>query len=156
MKKQAKSFLCAVRGIFSAIGTESHLRFHLVAAFYVVFFALLGEFDPSQWAILSVTIGTVIFAELVNTALEDLCDLYTKEYNEKIKRIKDVAAGAVFVTAIASVFVAVCLFILTGNICVIFSKLWSNPLWFIPLGASAVLSLLFLFLPVRKNKKDKE
>lgn len=156
MKKQVKSFFCAFRGIFSAISTESHLRFHLVAAFYVVFFALLGEFNTSQWAILIITIGVVIFAELINTAVEDLCDLYTKEYNTKIKRIKDIAAGAVLVTAVASVFIALCLFIFTGNICHIFSRLTTEPLWFIPLGTSVVTSLLFLLLPGRKNKKDKE
>lgn len=156
MKKQLCSFLCAFRGIFSAIRTESHLRFHIIAAFYVVFFAALGAFSPVHWAVLILTICAVIFAELVNTALEDLCDLYSTKYNLKIKRIKDIAAGAVLVTAITSVCVAVCLFVFTDNISLIFSRLCKEPLWFIPLTISAVLSLCFLFFPKRKHKDKKQ
>lgn len=152
MKKQLHSFLCAFCGLFSAIRTESHLRFHIVAAFYVVFFAALGTFSPLHWAVLILTICAVIFAELVNTALEDLCDLYSTQYNPKIKRIKDISAGAVLVTAIASVCIAVCLFVFTGNIPIIFSKLGKEPLWLVPLGISAAASLCFLFFPGRKHK----
>lgn len=156
MKKQLRSFLCAFRGIFSAIRTESHLRFHLVAAFYVIFFALLGYFDYTQWAILCITIGAVISLELVNTALEKLCDLYTTQHNETIKAIKDIAAGAVLITAIAAVAIAFCLFVFTGNIQLILGRLAAEPLWFIPLGVSVITSLLFLFLPGRSNPKKKD
>ena len=156
MKKQIRSFLCAFKGVFSAISTEAHLRFHLVAAFYVIFFGALGDFSPFEWAVLILTISAVIFAELTNTALENLCDLYSKDYNLKIKRIKDIAAGAVLIPAIASVVIAILLFILTGNISNILSKLTSEPLWFVPLGVSVITSLLFLSLPKSKNKKDKE
>ena len=155
MRKQIRSFFCAFKGIFSAVRTESHLRFHLVAAFYVIFFAALGDFSLHQWAVLILTVCAVIFAELVNTALEDLCDLYTKEYNTKIKRIKDIAAGAVLITAIASVFIALCLFVFSDSINLILQKLTAEPLWFIPLGISAVTSCLFLFLAGR-NAKQKD
>ncbi len=155
MKKQIRSFLCAFCGIFSALRTESHLRFHIIAAFYTVFFAALGSFSPTHWAVLIVTICIVISLELVNTAIEDLCDLYSTQYNPKIKRIKDIAAGAVLVTAIASVCVAVCLFIFTGNISLILRKLSAEPLWFVPLGISAAVSLCFLFLTGRKHKDKK-
>lgn len=156
MKKQVSSFLCAFKGIFEAIRTESHLRFHLVAAFYVIFFGALGDFNLLGWAVLIITISIVIFAELINTAVEDLCDLYSTDYNIKIKRIKDIAAGAVLVTAVASVFVAVCLFVFTGNLLLIIYRFMAYPLLFIPLGVSVVTSLLFLLLSGRKNKNKKD
>lgn len=156
MKKQLKSFFCAFKGIFDAIRTESHLRFHLVAAFYAVLFGALGSLGYIEWAVLILTICAVIFAELVNTALEDLCDLYSTNYNTKIKRIKDIAAGAVLVTAIASVFVALCLFVFTGNLLLIMGRFLAHPLLFIPLGISAVISLLFLLLTGKKTNKDKK
>ena len=153
MKKQIKSFKYAFEGLFSAIKTESHLRFHLVAAFYVFFFAALGDFSLSEWTTLIITVCLVIFAELVNTALEEVCDLYSKEQNPHIKRIKDVSASAVLVLAMGAVGVAVFLFIVSGNLLLATDKIIANPLWFIPLGLSAVLSVLFVGFFGRKEKK---
>ena len=153
MKKQIKSFKYAFEGIFSAIKTESHLRFHFVAAFYVFLFAALGEFSHTQWTVLILTVALVIFAELVNTALEEVCDLYSKDFNIHIKRIKDVSAAAVLILAFGAVAVAVFLFILSGSLECAFQKLIAAPLWFIPLGLSAVFSVYFVGFFGRRNRK---
>ncbi len=155
MKKQVKSFGFAFEGIFSALKSEAHLRFHLVAAFYVFIFAFLGEFSPIELAMLAIICALVIFAELVNTALEEVCDLYSTEHDPKIKRIKDISAGAVLILAFAACVVAVCLFLCTGNLAVAFKKLAASPLWFIPLGASCVLSALFVAFFGKNTKKHK-
>ena len=155
MKKQLKSFGYAFEGIFSAIRTESHLRFHLVAAIYVFLFAALGEFAPCQWTSLILTVCLVIFAELVNTALEEVCDLYSTEKNPRIKRIKDVSAGAVLVLAIGACANAFFLFVVSGKLSYAFTKLSENPVWFIPLGILAVLSVLFVcFFGKKRNNKN--
>lgn len=154
MKKQIRSFKFAFEGIFSAIKTESHLRFHFVAAFYVFLFAALGEFSSSEWTALVITVCLVIFAELVNTALEEVCDLYSKDFNIHIKRIKDISAGAVLVLSLGAVASAVFLFLVSGNLCIALEKLTESPLWFIPLGVSAVFSVLFVgFFGKAKKKK---
>ncbi len=155
MKKQLKSFGFAFEGIFSAIKSEAHLRFHLVAAFYVFLFAFLGEFSPIEWAVLAITCALVIFAELVNTALEEVCDLYSTEHNPKIKRIKDISAGAVLILAFAACAVAVSLFLYTGKLLVATSKLCTHPWLLLPLGASGVLSALFIAFFGKKTKKHK-
>ncbi len=152
MKKQLRSFGYAFEGIFTAIKTEAHLRFHIVAAFYVFIFAYLGEFTLPQWAILALTTGLVIFAELVNTALEELCDLYSTERNPKIKRIKDISAGAVLVLAAAACIVALSLFLFSGKLCLAFCKLCAAPMWFIPLGLSCMLSVFFVAFTGKKKK----
>ena len=155
MKKQVKSFGYAFEGIFEALKTESHLRFHFVAAFYTILFAALGNFTPAEWVALIITISLVIFAELVNTALEEVCDLYTTEIRSSIKRIKDVSAGAVLILALGAVASAVFLFLTSGHLFTAFEKLLANPLWFIPLGVSAVLSVLFVGFFGRKHRNAK-
>ena len=47
----------------------------------------------------------------MNTSIENLCDLYTTEYNEKIKIIKDIGAGAVTLAALSSVCVGLIMFL---------------------------------------------
>ena len=153
MKKQIKSFGYAFEGIFSAIRSEAHLRFHLVAAFYVILFAALGEFTVCEWCALIITVCLVIFAELVNTALEEVCDLYSTKFNPGIKRIKDISAGAVLILALGACVSAVFLFIVSGNLALGFDKLIESPLWFIPLGISALLSVLFIGFFGRKKQK---
>lgn len=153
MKRQLKSFRNAFKGIFSAFATEGHLRFHLVAAFFVLLFAYIGEMNTAQFSVLLITIGVVFSAELFNTAIELLCDLYTKEHNPTIGKIKDIAAGAVLVTAIAAAFVALAMFIFTGKLVYAFEKLMANPIFFLPIGICAVLAFLFVFFGGRKEKK---
>ena len=106
MKKQLKSFKAAFAGIWSAVKSEAHLRFHLVAACYVIAFSFFYELSKAQWAVLLLLIGAVIAAELFNTALENVCDLVTKERDEHIKIAKDASAAAVLVLSIAAVVVA--------------------------------------------------
>jgi len=55
-----------------------------------------------EWMIVSICIAMVVFAELVNTALEKLADVVQKDHHPEIKLVKDIAAGAVLVLAIAS------------------------------------------------------
>ncbi len=155
MKKQIKSFRYATEGFISAVKSEGHLRFHLVAAFYVFLFAYLGDFTLEEYAILTVTVAGVIFSELINTAIEELCDLYSTHWDKRIKRIKDISAAAVLVLSIGATIVALWLFLLTGNLWLGIEKLIAKPLWFIPLGISAVLSVLFIIFTGRKNKKSK-
>ena len=153
MKRQLKSFKNAFKGIFAAFRAESHMRFHLVAAIFVLLFAYISEMSLYEWAILLITIGCVFSAELVNTAIENLCDLYSTEHNPLIGKIKDIAAGAVLILAIIAIGVALCLFIFSGRLCFAFLKLTENPLYFLPIGILAVLSLIFLIFAGKKQKK---
>ncbi|MGN0452973.1 MAG: diacylglycerol kinase family protein, partial [Ruminococcus sp.] len=75
--KELNSFRCAFRGFFTALKSERHLRFHLIAAVFTLIFAYLGKFEFYEWLALIITICCVIGAELINTAVEALCDLYS-------------------------------------------------------------------------------
>lgn len=106
--KQIKSFSYAISGLWSVLTTEAHMRFHLVMTIYVIFFcAKFFSLSGTQWALLMLTISAVLITEIINTVLERLCDVVTKEYSKDIKFIKDVSAGAVLLSAICSVAVGV-------------------------------------------------
>ena len=158
MKKQLKSFGCAIKGFFGAVCSEGHLRFHLVAAVYVLVFSSFYNFTAAQWAVLIILIALVIAAELVNTAIEDTCDAVTTEQNEHIRRAKEMAAGAVLVLSIAAAAIAVIFFWnleVIKNIFVYFSQ---NTPMLILLIISAVVSVLFIAISpakiIKKFKKD--
>jgi len=158
MKKQLKSFGCAIKGFFGAVCSEGHLRFHLVAAVYVLVFSSFYNFSAAQWAVLIILIALVIAAELVNTAIEDTCDAVTTEQNEHIRRAKDMAAGAVLVLSIAAAAIAVIFFWnleVIKNVFVYFSQ---NTPMLILLIISAVVSVLFIAISpakiIKKFKKD--
>lgn len=158
MKKQLKSFGCAIKGFFGAVCSEGHLRFHLVAAVYVLVFSSFYNFTAAQLAVLIILIALVIAAELVNTAIEDTCDAVTTEQNEHIRRAKDMAAGAVLVLSIAAAAIAVIFFWNLEVIKNIFAYFSQNTPMLILLIISAVVSVLFIAISpakiIKKFKKD--
>ncbi len=152
MKKQLKSFGFAIRGFVGAVCDEGHLRFHLVAAVYVLVFSLFYHFSAVQTAVLVILIALVIAAELFNTAIEKACDAITKEQNEHIKRAKDISAGAVLVLSVAAVIVAVIFFWDIEVIKSIFAYFAANIHMLIILIISAVLSTLFVIFGSGRKK----
>lgn len=95
----------AISGIVIGLRAEKSLRFQVIVAIAVL--AMLGILQPPLiwWAIIVLMIGLILFAELMNTAIEALCDFIQPEYHDQIKRIKDIAAGAVLVLSICSVLI---------------------------------------------------
>lgn len=153
MKKQLLSFWHAICGICGALRTEAHLRFHVVAAVFVLIFAGICGFSAARFAVLIILIGAVIALELVNTSIEHACNSVTREFNAQIKLAKDLAAGAVLVMAVASVAVAAVFFLNAeslGRLCAFFK---SYPLAVVPLLVLAALSALFVLLGGKRKHK---
>lgn len=97
----------ALAGIRTAWRTESSFKVHVVAAALVIAALVWFEPRPLWWAIVAFVVGAVMAAELFNTALEHLADHLHPDQHPAIKSVKDCAAGAVLVTSIAAVVVAV-------------------------------------------------
>ena len=95
----------AIAGIAAAWRTERNFRVHVILAILVA--AAIGVLRPSPvWcAILILTIGVVLALELVNAALEALVDHMHPENHPRIKVVKDMAAAAVLVAALASLLI---------------------------------------------------
>ena len=100
----------AINGIIYATTTQGNVKKQLVIAVIVVIASLFFELSKAEFLIFMFTIILIIFAEMVNTAIETVVDLYTDLYHPKAKIAKDVAAGGVVITAINAVIVAYFLF----------------------------------------------
>ena len=87
-----------------------NIKIQIVAAILVVIAAIILKVSAIEMAILGLTIFLVFAFEVMNTSIEKLADLYTMEYNLKVKVIKDTAAGAVSLVALGAVVVGVIIF----------------------------------------------
>jgi len=111
MLKHTISFKNAFIGIWTAITTQNNLRIHFVIALIIFGLSIYFEVNQVQLLVLILTIGLVMIVEMINTSIEFLCDAITTEHNEFIKYAKDVAAGAVLVSAIFASLVGLIIFI---------------------------------------------
>ena len=105
-----KSFRDAFNGIGILIRSERNFQIHLVA--FVLVMGAGSYFDISSGDFVSILLvsGLVFGLEGVNTALEKLCDEVTEERKESIRKIKDVAAGAVLIGAIFACVIGAMIF----------------------------------------------
>lgn len=110
-QKLLRCFQYALSGIKYALRTQPNLQIHLVATLAVITLGFIVHLPLWKWAALTLCITLVWMAELFNTALEKLCDRVTLEKDESIRRVKDISAGAVLVTAIAALVMAVLIFL---------------------------------------------
>ncbi len=109
-EEQMRSFGYAWNGLKACIGQEQHLDFHLLAAVVVTVCGWLLGISRMEWIAVTLCIGMVIAAELFNTAIETLTDLVSPEWNALAGKAKDIAAGAVLVTAAAAAVVGLIVF----------------------------------------------
>ena len=120
IRKLHESFQHAFRGLGLCIHGERNFRVHMTAAFYVTVFALMGRATAAEAAVLCLCFGLTMGAELMNTAIERLCDRQASGYDGFVRNAKDIAAAGVFVCAAACIAVGVCIFLFEG---VLFSAL---------------------------------
>ena len=118
----------------------------MVAGFYVLLFSLFYEFSVSQTALLILLIASVMFAEIINTCLEELCNLVADRYEPIVKIVKDMAAGAVLVLSIASAIIAIIFYWNVPVIMQILSYFAKNIFMLVLLIISAVISVVFVAL----------
>ncbi len=96
------SLNCAIEGILWAAKTQRHMLFHLLAAILVLVGAMFLRLTLHEFALLALAMTLVLFAELVNTAIEVTVDLVSPEFNPLAQRAKDVAAGAVLLASVGA------------------------------------------------------
>lgn len=100
-----ESFRNAMRGVGYTVSKERNMKIHLTAAVLVLMLSIWLGVSRAEFAILCLTVAVVICCELINTALEVLVDIIVDVYHPKAKIIKDVAAGAVFTSALFSILI---------------------------------------------------
>ena len=98
----AASFRYAWDGITHVVRTQRNMRIHLAIGAIVLVAGGVLRLQVVEWALLLLCIMAVVVAEMSNTLIEALVDLVSPQYHPLAKLAKDVAAGAVLVTAIGS------------------------------------------------------
>jgi undecaprenol kinase len=104
-----RRFRFAFLGLAAAWRTEGNFRIQLIAFLSVVIVLAIVKIEPIWWALVLLTSGSVLAAELFNTALEHLADHLHPETHPQIKIVKDCAAAAVLLMSGAAVAVGVAL-----------------------------------------------
>lgn len=105
------SFKYALEGLFVMFKEERNARIHLIMAIGSIVGGVYFNLSLTEWIFLVFAIGLVIALELINTAIENLADFVSPERNEKIKKVKDLAAGAVLVGAIGAFIIGLIIFL---------------------------------------------
>ena len=106
-----RAFANAWAGVRFLFENEPNARIHLILAGAASLLAWGLGFSTTEWALLALTIGMVLVAEAMNTAMEALTDLVHPQRHPLAKAAKDVAAGGVLMAAFMAVIVALFLFL---------------------------------------------
>ncbi|MEG1750191.1 MAG: diacylglycerol kinase family protein [Raoultibacter sp.] len=105
-----QSFRYAFCGIATAFKQGRNIRVQAAIAVVALVAGLIVGLNALSWIALILCVGSVLAAECFNTALEDLVDLVSPEIHPLAKAVKDMAAGAVLLLSIASLFVGIIVF----------------------------------------------
>lgn len=95
----------AFKGALLLIRKESSIQVQLVIAIVVTVAGFYFNITATQWIFQTIAIGLIMTAEGLNTAIEEIADFVHPDFHNKIGFIKDIAAGAVFIAAVAAVIV---------------------------------------------------
>jgi diacylglycerol kinase len=111
IKKLIKSFHYAFRGVIRLLTSEQNARIHATISIVVGILAYVLGANRLEIAILFMAIMMVFAIEIINTAVEKMCDLIDPKFNCKIAIIKDGMAGAVLLASVIAVVVAILVFL---------------------------------------------
>jgi len=109
-RARIESFHYAFRGIFVMLHSQHNAWIHVVMTLVVIVLGFVLSISRGEWLAIVLAIIAVWTAEALNTAFEALCDVASPEFHPQVERAKDVAAGAVLITAIGATAVAVIVF----------------------------------------------
>jgi diacylglycerol kinase (ATP) len=101
----------ALKGAFLLIKNEASIQVQVIIAIIVTIAGFYFHISSTEWMMQTLTIAVVLSAEGLNTAVEEIADFIHPEQHPKIGFLKDIAAGAVFFTAISALIIACIIYI---------------------------------------------
>jgi diacylglycerol kinase (ATP) len=93
-----KNTTYGLRGLWVTFKNEMSFKLELLATIPILFLIYIIEFTLVEKSLLLITLFLILIVELLNSAIESVVDITTKEYNLLAKNAKDMGAGAVFVS----------------------------------------------------------
>ncbi len=110
-KKILNSFKYAISGVKLAFKTERNMKIYVAIIILVIMMGIILNISVVEWILCVIAIGLVVSVELINTSIEVLTDVVMPERNSKAKIVKDVAAGAVLISAISAAIIGIIVFV---------------------------------------------
>ncbi|HNR53253.1 MAG TPA: diacylglycerol kinase family protein [Candidatus Dojkabacteria bacterium] len=101
----------ARNGVKLIFRNERNFRIDIVIAVLVVIAGFLFKISHTDWIAISLVISMVFTAEVLNSAIEALCDTVSQDFKVNIKYAKDVSAGAVLISALVSIITGLIVFL---------------------------------------------
>lgn len=105
-----RSFWNATKGVIWMLKSERNFQIEVLALLVNLFLIVYFKVTAIEATLIVVVSFSVLSLEILNTCVEKMCDIIQPEYDIRIKIIKDIAAGAVFLMALASVIVGVLIY----------------------------------------------
>ncbi len=100
-----KSIGYAFKGAYFLFKSEASIQIQAGIALLTTIAGFYFQISLTEWMIQILTIGAIMGIEGLNTAIEEIADFIHPEHHQKIGRIKDLAAGAVFIVAVAAIVI---------------------------------------------------
>jgi len=111
MSRLINSFQYAGAGLLHSIRKEKNFQIHSVVAVLVVAAGWFFSLASIEWMVIVICIGLVLGLELLNTAVEQLCNMVQPGFSPLVKIIKDVSAAAVIVVVLMAVTCGAIIFV---------------------------------------------
>jgi undecaprenol kinase/diacylglycerol kinase (ATP) len=110
IKRRILSFKYAFNGLFFIIKTQTNMLIHIAASIIVVAAGFYFKINQNQWLAIILSIALVFIAEIVNTAIEEIVNLISPDFNKKAGLIKDIGAAFVLIAAIFAIIIGSIIF----------------------------------------------
>lgn len=148
------SFNSALAGLFYVIKKERNFKIHMVTAFLVIILGLFLKLPLPEFLLLLIVIGMVMTAELINTVVEIIIDVFIEEDHYEAKKAKDISAAAVLLTAVLSVIIGYLIIVkhFPAGWRNIFNNIATSP-WYMSFSALILVISLSLFTKFVIEKK---
>jgi diacylglycerol kinase (ATP) len=106
-----KSINYAFRGAILLIKTEASIQIQFVIAILVTIAGFYFNLNNTEWIVQILAICIIMSVEGLNTAIEKIADFIHPEHHSKIGFIKDISAGAVFISAISGIVIGLIIYL---------------------------------------------
>lgn len=106
-----KSVKYAFKGAVLLLKTEASIQVQFVLGIVMTIAGFYFDISTTEWILQILSIGLIMSIEGLNTAIEKTADFIHPEHHEKIGIIKDVSAGAVFISAVTAVIIGCIIYI---------------------------------------------
>ena len=110
MRKKNR-FIVALNGLMFVFNNEGHFKFHTVVFILTLLLGFYFRLETWEWTTILLCSLFVFMCEILNTAMEQLCDYIQPKQDVRIGLIKDISAGAVLISAIIVAGIGIIIFL---------------------------------------------